>query len=157
MLQFSHINLWYCVSTASQNCHRLMLGLRHHGEGVEMSPKTVRDAMQPHAFKAALSKVAAASRRLRRRREKRARPTWLPGPSTNMGALPVPAPPQPDPIRIAVLAMENLGRASMRASFTGIEVEVAVPDDATAAIFRAALSETVRNRPTDRLVRVVVD
>jgi hypothetical protein len=63
----------------------------------------------------------------------------------------------PDPVRIAVLAMESLGRASMRASFTGVEVEVAVPDDATAAIFRAALLETARNRPTDRFVRVVVD
>jgi hypothetical protein len=64
---------------------------------------------------------------------------------------------QPDPVKLAVLAMDSLGRASMRASFTGIEVKVAVPDDATAAIFRAALSETVRTRPTDRLVRVVVD
>ena len=53
--------------------------------------------------------------------------------------------------------MESLGRASMRASFTGVEVKVAVPDDTTAAIFRAALSETTRTRPTDRLVRVVVD
>jgi len=26
---------------------------------------------------------------------------------------------QPDPVKIAVLAMESLGRASMRASFTG--------------------------------------
>jgi hypothetical protein len=63
----------------------------------------------------------------------------------------------PDPVKIAVPAMESLGRASMRASFTGVEVKVAVPDDATAAIFRAALSETIRTRPTDRLVRVVVN
>jgi len=119
-----------------------------------MSPKTVRNAMHPHAFKAALSKVAAASRRLGRRREKRARPDWLPGPSLKSTR---PAPIEPDPVRIAVLAMESLGRASMRASFTGVEVEVTVPDDATAAIFRAALAETIRNRPTDRLVRVVVD
>ena len=118
-----------------------------------MSSKTVREAMHHHAFKAALSKVAAASRRLRRRREKRARPAWLPHPAASVG------PPEspPDPVKIAVLAMESLGRASMRASFTGIEVKVAVPDDAMAAIFRAALSETVRTRPTDRLVRVVVD
>ena len=117
-----------------------------------MRLKPVRDAMHQHAFKTALSKVAAAGRRLRRRREKRVRPTWLPG-----RKLVVPAPAQPDPVKIAVLAMESLGRASMRASFTGIEVKVAVPDDATAAIFRAALSETARNRPTDRLVRVIVD
>ncbi|HML10930.1 MAG TPA: hypothetical protein VK432_08715 [Stellaceae bacterium] len=118
-----------------------------------MGFKPVDKAMHQHAFKAALSKVAAASRRLRRRREKRARAAWLPGQAV---IAPV-EPTQPDPVKIAVLAMESLGRASMRASFTGIEVKVAVPDDATAAIFRAALSETVRNRPTDRLVRVVVD
>ncbi len=111
------------------------------------------EATHQHAFKAALSKVAAASRRLRRRREKRARPAWLPGPTIVVRAEPA----HPDPVKIAVLAMESLGRASMRASFTGVEVKVAVPDDATAAIFRAALSETVRTRPTDRLVRVVVD
>lgn len=118
-----------------------------------MSSKPGREAMHQHAFKAALSKVAAASRRLRRRREKRARPAWLPGHAVVAQAESI----QPDPVRIAVLAMESLGRASMRASFTGVEVKVAVPDDTTAAIFRAALSETVRNRPTDKLVRVVVD
>jgi hypothetical protein len=32
-----------------------------------------------------------------------------------------------------------------------------VSDDATAQIFRAALSETIRTRPTDKLVRVVID
>jgi hypothetical protein len=117
--------------------------------------------MQQHAFKAALSKVAAASRHLRRRREKRVRPAWFPGlthnrPAANITPEPI-AHPQPDPVRIAVLAMESVGRASMRASFTGTEVKVAVPDDATAAIFRAALAETVRTRPTDKLVRVVVN
>jgi hypothetical protein len=126
--------------------------------GVAMSFKPVRNAMHQHAFKAALSKVAAASKRLRRRREKRARQAWFPDRAVVAAPQPISAAPaQPDPVKIAVLAMESLGRASMRASFTGIEVEVAVPDDATAAIFRAALSETVRNRPTDRLVRVVVD
>jgi hypothetical protein len=122
-----------------------------------MHSKPVRETSSPHVFKAALSKVAAASRRLRRRREKRARTAWLlPGRAIVAPEATAIAPP-PDPVKIAVLAMESLGRASMRASFTGIEVKVAVPDDATAAIFRAALCETVRNRPTDRLVRVVVD
>jgi hypothetical protein len=126
--------------------------------GMAMRFKPARNAMHQRALKTALSKVAAARRRLRRRREKRARPAWF----TGRRAITTPelitvAPAQPDPVKIVVLAMESLGRASMRASFTGIEVEVAVPDDATAAIFRAALSETVRNRPTDRLVRVVVD
>jgi hypothetical protein len=124
-----------------------------------MSSRTVREATHQYAFKAALSKVAAASRRLRLRREKRARPAWLLGPMADIAPKYLDNPSasaQPDPVKIAVLAMENLGRASMRASFTGIEVEVAVPDHATAAIFRAALSETTRTRPTDKLVRVVV-
>ena len=118
-----------------------------------MSAKSVHEALHHHAFKAALFKVAAAGRKLRRSREKRGRRLWLSTPASAPAALQ----PQPDPVRIAVLAMDTLGRASMRASFTGIEVRVAVPDDATAAIFRAALSETIRNRPTDKLVRVVVD
>jgi hypothetical protein len=115
-----------------------------------MSSKHVHAAIHHHAFKAALSKVAAASRKLRRNREKRPRTAWFSGASA-------PPPAEPDPVKIAVLAMESLGRASMRAAFTGVEVRVAVPDDATAAIFRAALSETARNRSTDQLVRVVVD
>jgi hypothetical protein len=118
-----------------------------------MNSKPARETRHQHAFKTALSKVAAASRRLRRGREKRARRAWFP----TEAAAAAQQSPQPDPVRIAVLAMESLGRASMRASFTGVEVKVAAPDDATAAIFRAALSETIRNRPTDRLVRVVVD
>jgi hypothetical protein len=64
--------------------------------------------------------------------------------------------PSLDPVRIAVLAMEGLGRASMRASFTGTEVEVTVPDARTAAVFEAALSETTHRRPTDRLIRIVI-
>ena len=126
-----------------------------------MRSKPVREALRPpQAFKTALSKVAAASRRFRRRREKRARHGWFPRrrilPPDIMPMV-SPQPAQPDPVKIAVLAMDSVGRASMRASFTGVEVKVAVPDDATAAIFRAALSETAVNRPTDRLVRVVVN
>jgi hypothetical protein len=63
----------------------------------------------------------------------------------------------PDPVRIAVLAMERLGRASLRASITGAEVRVVAPDNATAAVFRDALAETARSRSTDRLIRVVVE
>jgi hypothetical protein len=99
--------------------------------------------------------VAASRRRFRRSREKRfkqapplARSLTEPLPST------VPA---PDAVRIAVLAMESLGRASLRASFTGTEVRVTVPDAATAAIFEAAIAETMRSRSTDRLIRIVID
>jgi hypothetical protein len=125
-----------------------------------MNTEPVHAAAHQHAFKTALSKVAAAGRKLRRRRGKPARPAWFhelvrSGPV--VAAAPVQIAPQPDPVKLAVLAMDGLGRASMRASFTGVEVKVAVPDDATAAIFRAALSQTIGTRPTDRLVRVVVD
>jgi hypothetical protein len=110
-----------------------------------MRSKNIPSAVPHHAFKVALSKVAAASRRFRRNREKRARTSWLPEALVTPKAA---APAQPDPVRIAVLAMEGLGRASMRAAFTGVEVKVAVPDNATAAIFRAALGQTAQ--PLDR-------
>jgi len=100
----------------------------------------------------AISKVAAASRKLRRHRERRSRI----GPAPSAATVGTATAPQPDPVKLAILAIEGLGRASMRAAFTGVEVKVAVPDDATAAIFRAALSETGRNRATDQLIRIVV-
>jgi hypothetical protein len=99
--------------------------------------------------------VAAARRRFRRSREKRFKQA---PPLARSLTEPLPsAVAAPDPVRIAVLAMESLGRASMRASFTGTEVRVAVPDAATAAIFEAAIAETMRSRSTDRLIRIVID
>ncbi len=92
-------------------------------------------------------------RRTRRGREKRSKPE-LPV----VAAVPSAArnAPEPDAVQIAVLAMQTLGPASMRASCTGIEVRVTAPDETMAAIFRAALAETGRNRTTDRLIRVVI-
>jgi hypothetical protein len=117
-----------------------------------MSSRSSREAIQAGSLMAAVSR-SAAKRRLRRAREKRAKPELMP----SVAARPiVPNAIAPDPVRIAVLAIESLGRASMRAAFSGIEVRVAVPDEATAAIFRAALAETGRTRVTDRLIRVVV-
>jgi hypothetical protein len=118
-----------------------------------MSSRSIREAIQQGPFPATVSRTAA-KRRIRRAREKRAKPELTP----SIAARPiVQYAIEPDPVRIAVLAMESLGRASMRAALTGIEVRVAVPDEATAAIFRAALAETSQTRTTDRLVRVVVD
>src|SRR5260370_14909844 len=97
--------------------------------------------------------MAGPTRRTRRGREKRLKHDFQPiRPLTEP-----PAAPGPDLVRIAVLAMEDLGRASFRAAFTGKEVRVAVPDAVTAAIFRAAISETARTRSTDRLIRIVID
>jgi hypothetical protein len=45
----------------------------------------------------------------------------------------------------------------VRACASGVEVRVAAPDEATAAVFRAALAETARRRATDQLIRIVID
>ncbi len=63
----------------------------------------------------------------------------------------------PDPVTIATLAIDHVGPATVRAVAIGVEVQVAAPDEATAAVFRAALADTARRRSTDRLVRIVVD
>jgi hypothetical protein len=63
----------------------------------------------------------------------------------------------PDPVALAVLAIDRLGPAAVRASASGVAVCVTAPDEATAAVFRAALDETARRRSTDRLIRIVVD
>jgi len=63
----------------------------------------------------------------------------------------------PDPVRIAVLAIDSVALASMRACFTGSEVDVAAPDEATASVLRRALAVTGQTRATDRLIRIVVN
>jgi len=63
----------------------------------------------------------------------------------------------PDPVVLAVLAIDRVGPAAVRACASGVEVRVAAPDEATAKVLRAALAETARRRDTDRLIRIVVD
>lgn len=63
----------------------------------------------------------------------------------------------PDPVSLAIFAIDRVGPAAVRACASGIEVSITVPDEATAAVFRAALAETARRRGTDRLIRIVVD
>jgi hypothetical protein len=62
----------------------------------------------------------------------------------------------PDPVLLAVLAIDRVGPAAVRACASGVEVRVAAPDEATATVLRAALAETARRRDTDRLIRIVV-
>ena len=90
------------------------------------------------------------NRPVRRGRERRLR-------QEGRVAAEVPPTSSPDPVNLAVLAMEGLGRASVRACFTGTEVRVAAPDPETAAILQAAVDRTAAWRPTDRLIRVVVE
>ena len=63
----------------------------------------------------------------------------------------------PDPVLLAVLAIDRIGPAAVRACALGVEVRVAAPDEATAAVLRAALAQTARRRGTDRLIRIAVD
>ena len=63
----------------------------------------------------------------------------------------------PDPVLLAVLAIDRVGPAAVRACASGVEVCVTAPDEATATVLRAALAQTARRRGTDRLIRIVVD
>ena len=99
--------------------------------------------------------IALGNWRVRRGREKRRRQELVS--PVVIAAASVRPVDQPDPVQIAVLAMDSVARASMRACFDGTEIKVTVPDEAIAAVFREALSQTGRVRPTDRLIRIVVD
>lgn len=68
----------------------------------------------------------------------------------------IPRPMTPDLVSLAICAIDRVGPAAVRACASGIEVMVAVPDEAIAAVLRAALAETAQRRGTDRLVRIVV-
>jgi hypothetical protein len=49
----------------------------------------------------------------------------------------------PDPVSLAIFAIDRVGPAAVRACASGVEVRVAAPDEATAAVFRAALARTL--------------
>jgi hypothetical protein len=119
---------------------------------------SVAHTLRRRALHAALAHVAAVARHWRRRREARARrPSPWPIPAAAAPSSPAAAaaePAAPDPVRVAVLAIEGVARASMRACFTGNSIDVAAPDEATAGVLRRALAES--GRATDRLVRIVV-
>ena len=54
---------------------------------------------------------------------------------------------KPDPVLLAVLAIDRVGPAAVRACASGVEVRVAAPDEATARVLRAALSAALRPEP----------
>lgn len=62
----------------------------------------------------------------------------------------------PDPVSVAVFAIDQVGPAAVRACASGVAVRIAAADAATAEVIRAALAETSRRRPTDRLIQVVI-
>ena len=118
-----------------------------------MGAKTGAGGIEAGRFQALLAGYRKSARRMRRGREKRAKREL---PIVHLVVAAPEPPAAPDPVQIAVLTLEYLSSASMRASFTGKEVFVAAPDAETAAVFRAALAQTARTRATDRLIRVVI-
>jgi hypothetical protein len=114
----------------------------------------IENAVKYRAFARTMSRLAAAGRRIRRHRDKRAKRRSLLRFLT-YGQTPTDGPLH-DPVRLAVLVLDRVAGASMRAAFTGTEVGVAAPDEATALVLRAALAETARTRATDRLIRITV-
>src|SRR5258707_15158086 len=120
-----------------------------------MSLKTAgRDAAYQRSWQATSLQAPHGDWRMRRGREKRRRQEVLaPVAATEPSVSQIN---QLDPVQIAILAMGSVARASMRACFDGTEIKVAVSDEAIAAVFREALSQTSRSRPTDRLIRIVV-
>lgn len=62
-----------------------------------------------------------------------------------------------DPVSLAIFAIDQVGPAAVRACASGVEVRVLAADEATAAVIRAALAQTARRRPTDRLIHVEID
>ena len=63
----------------------------------------------------------------------------------------------PDPVSLAIFAIDRVGPAAVRACASGVEVLVAAPDEAIAVVIRAALAKTAQRRATDQLIRIVVD
>ena len=116
-----------------------------------MAKKATRLGARKNVFKATLTRIA--NKRGSRRRgsfgdwRKILMHRFAPGPETET----------PDPVSLAILAIDRVGPAAVRACASGVEVRVAAPDEATAAVFRAALAQTARRRATDQLVRIIVD
>jgi hypothetical protein len=113
----------------------------------------VRDVVKYRAFTLAMSQLAGAGRKVRRRRDKRARRKsllrlFMTGKTSDDAVA--------DPVKVAVLAIDTVAAASMRAAFTGATVQVAAPDEATASVLRAALADTASRRATDRLIQITV-
>lgn len=61
-----------------------------------------------------------------------------------------------DPVVLTIMAVDRIGPARLRTIFHGVPVTVAAPDEQIAEIFRAALSEMAKVRPTDRLISVAL-
>jgi hypothetical protein len=142
MLQFCVPKMW---GAQSQNSHQSVVLAPRRGkeERVKMVEKFEQAPMRQSVFAAMLARLVGQPhfnrlRELRRFAGSQAVRT-------------------PDSVLLAVLAIDQVGPAAVRACASGVEVCVAAPDEATAAVLRAALAQTALRRCTDRLIRVVVN
>lgn len=71
-------------------------------------------------------------------------------------AEPTPTNAAQDPVKLVSLAINRLGPASYRAAIFGTPVTIAVEDEATAEVLRAAVQMSCAERPTNHLIQVVV-
>ena len=121
------------------------------GERALMAKKATRPGARKNVFKATLTRFATNQGSRGRARfggwRKILMHKFAPEPEMEM----------PDPVSLAIFAIDRVGPAAVRACASGIEVRVAAPDEATAAVFRAALAQTARRRATDQLIRIIVD
>ena len=113
-----------------------------------MAKKATRPGARKNVFKATFTRFA--NKRGSRGRARFA--DWR-----NPDARFAPGSETPNPVSLAIFAIDRVGPAAVRACASGVEVRVAAPDEATAAVFRAALAETARRRATDQLIRIVID
>jgi hypothetical protein len=61
-----------------------------------------------------------------------------------------------DLVKLVSFAINALGPASYRAGIQGVPVTIAVADEATAEVMRAAIRLSCKDRPTNRLIRITV-
>jgi hypothetical protein len=114
-----------------------------------MAKKTTRPGARKNVFKATFTRFA-------NKRGSRGRARFADWRKILMHRF-APRSETPNPVSLAIFAIDRVGPAAVRACASGVEVRVAAPDEATAAVFRAALAETARRRATDQLIRIVVD
>jgi hypothetical protein len=107
---------------------------------------------QPNVFTATLARFKPAGRSANKRHASKKFPLFARFAARERAKAPDPA-----SVAVAVFAIDQVGPAAVRACASGVEVRIAAGDEATAAVIRAALAETSRHRPTDRLIRVVIE
>ena len=62
----------------------------------------------------------------------------------------------PDRTALVAFTLTRLSPASVRAAVTGMPQVIVVPDADMAEVFRAALAQSAKDRPSDRLIQIVL-